>query len=236
MPKFLILHKIWNYIIVALVLVSCKPNQTAIVTSKKEAQKKKIYTPYTPKNNTGVAATTANSTPATTPKKVKTITVVREPEGISETKPKKTPLILDQNDEDIVVTSDDTPYLTEQLINNAMDYLGSPYRGGGTSRNGFDCSGLMFTTFKTFDIILPRSSHEMARIGRVLDRNEYRRGDLIFFRTNGRRTINHVGMITEVSSDEIKFVHSSTQLGVVVSSTKEPYYQRTFAQVNRVIE
>ncbi|GAB1537825.1 hypothetical protein NUACC21_04790 [Scytonema sp. NUACC21] len=76
----------------------------------------------------------------------------------------------------------------------------------------------------------------MARIGRVLDRNEYRRGDLIFFRTNGRRTINHVGMITEVSSDEIKFVHSSTQLGVVVSSTKEPYYQRTFAQVNRVIE
>lgn len=230
------LHKIWNYIIVALVLVSCKPNQTAIVTSKKEAQKKKIYTAYTPKNNTGVAATTANSTPATTPKKVKTITVVREPEGIAETKPKKTPLILDQNDEDIVVTSDDTPYLTEQLINNAMDYLGSPYRGGGTSRNGFDCSGLMFTTFKTFDIILPRSSHEMARIGRVLDRNEYRRGDLIFFRTNGRRTINHVGMITEVSSDEIKFVHSSTQLGVVVSSTKEPYYQRTFAQVNRVIE
>ncbi|SHE97674.1 Cell wall-associated hydrolase, NlpC family [Flavobacterium fontis] len=230
------MHKIWNYIIVALVLVSCKPNQTAIVTSKKEAQKKKIYTPYTTKNNTEVATTTANSTPATTPKKVKTITVVREPEGISETKPKKTPLILDQNDEDIVVTSDDTPYLTEQLINNAMDYLGSPYRGGGTSRNGFDCSGLMFTTFKTFDIILPRSSHEMARIGRVLDRNEYRRGDLIFFRTNGRRTINHVGMITEVSSDEIKFVHSSTQLGVVVSSTKEPYYQRTFAQVNRVIE
>ena len=236
MPKFLSLHKVWNYIIVALLLVSCKPNQTAIVTSKKEAQKKKIYTPYTPKNNTGVASTTANPTPATTPKKVKTIAVVREPESISETKPKKTPLILDQNDEDIVVTSDDTPYLTEQLINNAIDYLGTPYRGGGTSRNGFDCSGLMFTTFKTFDIILPRSSHEMARIGRVLDRNEYRRGDLIFFRTNGRRTINHVGMITEILADEIKFVHSSTQLGVVVSSTKEPYYQRTFAQVNRVIE
>lgn len=230
------LHKVWNYIIVALLLVSCKPNQTAIVTSKKEAQKKKIYTPYTPKSNTGVASTTVNQTSSSTPKKVKTIAVIREPESISETKPKKTPLILDQNDEDIVVTSDDTPYLTEQLINNAMDFLGTPYRGGGTSRNGFDCSGLMFTTFKTFDIILPRSSHEMARIGRVLDRNEYRRGDLIFFRTNGRRTINHVGMITEVSADEIKFVHSSTQLGVVVSSTKEPYYQRTFAQVNRVIE
>ena len=76
----------------------------------------------------------------------------------------------------------------------------------------------------------------MAKIGRVLDRSEIRRGDLIFFRTNGRRTINHVGMVTEVTADEIKFVHSSTQQGVVISSTKEPYYQRTFAQVNRVIE
>jgi hypothetical protein len=43
-------------------------------------------------------------------------------------------------------------------------------------------------------------------------------------------------MITEVNGDEIKFIHSSTQLGVIVSSLKEPYYQRTFAQVNRVLE
>jgi hypothetical protein len=43
-------------------------------------------------------------------------------------------------------------------------------------------------------------------------------------------------MVVEVTPDEIKFIHSSTQLGVVISSTAEPYYARTFAQVNRVLE
>jgi len=42
--------------------------------------------------------------------------------------------------------------------------------------------------------------------------------------------------VVEVNGDEVKFIHSSTQSGVVISSIKEPYYQRTFVQINRVIE
>jgi hypothetical protein len=42
-------------------------------------------------------------------------------------------------------------------------------------------------------------------------------------------------MVIEANEDEIKFIHSSTQQGVIISSTKEPYYRRTFAQVNRVL-
>ena len=75
----------------------------------------------------------------------------------------------------------------------------------------------------------------MAKIGRVLNQDEYKVGDLIFFKTVSRR-ISHVGMITEINGDEIKFIHSSTSLGVIISSTKEAYYQKTFAQVNRVLE
>lgn len=66
--------------------------------------------------------------------------------------------------------------------------------------------------------------------------DEAQKGDLIFFKTNGRHHINHVGMVVEVVDGEIKFVHSSTHGGVMISSTKEPYYERTFSQVNRILE
>ena len=51
----------------------------------------------------------------------------------------------------------------------------------------------------------------------------------------GRGRVSHVGMITEILDDEIKFIHSSTQAGVIISSTKEEYYTRTFVQINRVL-
>ena len=146
------------------------------------------------------------------------------------------PIILDKGEEDVVISSENASYLSEQLINNAIDNLGSRYQTGGTTKDGFDCSGLMYATFKKFDIILPRTSTDMAKIGRIMDRNEIRKGDLIFFKTNGKNHINHVGMVVEVTDEEIIFVHSSTSKGVIYSSTKENYYGKNFAQVNRVIE
>lgn len=126
--------------------------------------------------------------------------------------------------------------LIDQLIANATENIGIRYRSGGTSKAGFDCSGLMICTFNNFDIKLPRSSIEQSRIGMKVTTDEAQKGDLIFFRTNGRRHINHVGMIVEVADGEIKFVHSSTHGGVMISSTKEPYYTRAFSQVNRILE
>jgi len=126
--------------------------------------------------------------------------------------------------------------LVNQLIVNATENIGTRYRSGGTSKAGFDCSGLMICTFSNFDIRLPRSSIEQSRVGTKVGTEEAQKGDLIFFKTNGRRQINHVGMVVEVVDGEIKFVHSSTHGGVMISSTKEPYYQRAFTQVNRVLE
>lgn len=125
----------------------------------------------------------------------------------------------------------------EFLIAKASQYLGTRYRGGGTTSAGFDCSGLMFTTFKNIDMTLPRSSSAMAvGAGYRIDREQAQKGDLIFFTTNGRGSVNHVGMITEINGDEIKFIHSSVQAGVIISSSEEPYYKRRFVQINRVIE
>ena len=124
----------------------------------------------------------------------------------------------------------------EFLIGKASEHLGTHYRPGGTSDAGFDCSGLMYATFKHVNMTLPRSSSEMAHYGVRIDKAHAQKGDLIFFATFGGRRVSHVGMITEVKEDgEIKFIHSSTSTGVIVSSTREPYYTRTFVQINRVI-
>lgn len=125
-------------------------------------------------------------------------------------------------------------YLTEQLLNVAEDYKGVRYRFGGMSRDGMDCSGFVKTAFDEFNISLPRSSRDMASMGKKINRSEAQKGDLIFFKTGKSSRISHVGIVTEVSGDEIKFIHSSTSQGVIISSTNEAYYQRTFAQVNRV--
>jgi cell wall-associated NlpC family hydrolase len=124
----------------------------------------------------------------------------------------------------------------DQLVSAASDNIGSRYRTGGTSKSGFDCSGLMVSTFGGFDIKLPRSSIEMASFGSVISTEQAQKGDLIFFKTNGRRRINHVGMVVDVTDGEIKFIHSSNHGGVIISSIKENYYSKSFAQVNRVVE
>ena len=122
------------------------------------------------------------------------------------------------------------------LITKASQHLGTRYRSGGTTSAGFDCSGLMFNTFQNINMTLPRSSPEMANYGVRIDKEHAQKGDLIFFATFGGHRVSHVGMITEVSEDgEIKFIHSATSSGVIISSIKEPYYTRSFVQINRVI-
>lgn len=209
-------------------LVSCKPTSN-IITSKSEAEKRGIY--RTPQAKKAVAKTT-------TPSRNTTSQPIAMRKTTAETQKKNQPksVLNENNADDYELAGDNSSYMVKQLINTAEANLGAGYHTGGTNPDtGFDCSGLMFSTFKKFDITLPRSSNDMAKVGRKLDDDEIQKGDLIFFRTNGRSVINHVGMVTEVSADEIKFIHSSTQKGVIISSTKEPYYGRTFAQANRIL-
>lgn len=125
--------------------------------------------------------------------------------------------------------------LNQKIVDDALDNIGVKYRLGGTNKKGMDCSGLVFSTFENYDIRLPRTSIDMSRHGKKIKKKEALPGDLIFFKTNGRSVINHVGIITEIHDDEITFVHASTSKGVIVSSTTDDYYNKTFAQINRVI-
>jgi lipoprotein Spr len=140
-------------------------------------------------------------------------------------------------DRKTVVDTDRTKHLITQLIHSASENLGVKYKTGGTTKAGFDCSGLIYSVFNSYNIQLPRSSFEQSKLGLIIDRerDNVKKGDLIFFKTNRKSQINHVGMIIEVSDDNVKFIHSSTSKGVIISSTKEPYYQNSFVQINRII-
>jgi len=204
--------------------------QAQIVTSKKEAVKKGIYQKPA---ETKKAETEKSKFIAYTDTKAKEIKDIKPAKQTTVSKAKKS-LINEKEDSDLDLSPIHN-YVGTQMINNAMSFLGVRYHGGGTSTAGMDCSGMVTAVFNIFEKKLPRSSNEMAKVGEKLDKKDVQEGDLIFFRTNGRKVINHVGMVVEVLEDEIKFIHSSTQSGVIISSTKEPYYKRTYAQVNRVL-
>ena len=125
----------------------------------------------------------------------------------------------------------------EKIVETATENLGAKYKYGGTTAAGFDCSGLVYHIFEQENIILPRNSYLQSLVGNVLDpnRDEVQKGDLIFFKTNNKSQINHVGIVIEATHIEIKFIHSSTSKGVIISSTKEPYYKKTFVQLNRIL-
>lgn len=123
----------------------------------------------------------------------------------------------------------------DKLVASSNKYLGVPYRTGGMSKSGMDCSGLMCTVYSSQNIQLPRTSITQASYGKKINLKKAQKGDLIFFKTSSKRRINHVGMIVSVNRGEIKFIHASTSRGVMVSSLNEAYYKKRFAQVNRVI-
>ncbi|EKY17253.1 C40 family peptidase [Capnocytophaga sp. oral taxon 324] len=120
------------------------------------------------------------------------------------------------------------------LLDTAFSYLGTPYRHGGVTRNGMDCSGFVSTTFKSISVPLSRSSQEMATQGTKIDLEDVKVGDLLFFRTTRKSRISHVGMVVDIDGD-IKFIHSSSKRGVVISSLSDEYYKKTFRMAKRVM-
>lgn len=126
----------------------------------------------------------------------------------------------------------------ERVIQSARSYIGTPYKYGGTSRAGMDCSGLLINSFRAAEITLPRTSSAQSKIGTEVRMKELKPGDLVFFATgNKKRKVTHVGMVTEVKGDrEVKFIHASSSLGVVETNIYADYYQKRFRGARRVIQ
>ncbi|MEC0372177.1 C40 family peptidase [Paenibacillus chibensis] len=110
------------------------------------------------------------------------------------------------------------------------DVIGTKYVTGGTTANGFDCSGFTMYVYKHLGISLPHQSGSQFSMGSSVSRSDLRAGDLVFFNTSGSG-VSHVGIYV----GDGKFAHASTSRGVVVSSLSESYYVNRYVGAKRIM-
>lgn len=119
-----------------------------------------------------------------------------------------------------------------RLVHLFEDWKGTPYRYGGSSRKGIDCSGFVSMLYDSvYKSMLLGGSADIFRKLQPIEREELKEGDLVFFRIKKSR-ISHVGLY--LSND--KFIHATTRGGVMMSDLKEPYYRRYFYKAARMPE
>lgn len=124
----------------------------------------------------------------------------------------------------------------EVVIAKARSYTGTPYKWGGTSTKGMDCSGLLLNSFKAVEIDIPRTSSEQKKTGKRVSRGDIKKGDLVFFATSKKkRKVTHVGLVTKVQGNQVTFIHASTSKGVTESSLGNSYWDKRYRQARRIL-
>jgi len=96
------------------------------------------------------------------------------------------------------------PAFRRGLLETARSFLGVPYLWGGSTEQGFDCSGFSMAVYQLNGLKLPRSSREQCEAGRPVGIRELQVGDLVFFAMNGGGRVSHVG----VYAGDGKFIHA----------------------------
>ncbi|MEQ6167206.1 C40 family peptidase [Ekhidna sp. MALMAid0563] len=125
----------------------------------------------------------------------------------------------------------------ESVIKTGRSYVGTPYKWGGLSRSGIDCSGLIYQSYKTIGVSLPRTAKAQSKTGNKRGWNGIREGDLVYFKFKKKGSKwYHSGMITYVGKDKILFVHASSSRGVIESNLLSDYYKKNVKNFRRVIK
>ncbi len=124
----------------------------------------------------------------------------------------------------------------DDILTEAESYLGTPYRYGGTTRSGIDCSAFVLSVFgASAGLHLPRVAASQAQEGQKVDKSELQKGDLVFF-SHGRGRISHVGIVESISEEgTVKFIHAATSRGVMISSLNDSYWGPRYRFAKRVI-
>ncbi|GLB48701.1 C40 family peptidase [Neptunitalea lumnitzerae] len=193
----------------ACVVTSCSSSKT-IKTSKS----------YKQTHNTNTTVTTSTNAPDNTPYSVTVgANTGKTVKGRGEAKGERTTTEL---------------LVIDNIINEALGYLGTRYKYGGTTDKGMDCSGLVYTSFLSQNIAVQRSSYLLSEEGKSVSIKDVLPGDLLFFITGKGRKINHVAMVIEASPNDVKFIHSTTSRGVIISSIQEGYWGSAFKFARRM--
>ena len=122
-----------------------------------------------------------------------------------------------------------------RLISAAEKYEHTPYRYGGADKNGLDCSGLVYVSFRDgLGISVPRTAGTLYSWAEKILLEEAEPGDLLFFKTTGNGTVSHVGIYLGGR----RFIHAASEgpvTGVIYSSLDESYWSRTYAGAGRAL-
>ena len=114
------------------------------------------------------------------------------------------------------------------------NWWGTPYRMGGTTKQGIDCSGFVNQLFSSvYGMIVPRNSSAQHNYAMQIKKDQIQEGDLVFFNTNRRKKRNYVSHVG-VYLHNNKFVHASSSTGVMISDLTETYWVKHFVDTRRV--
>ena len=121
----------------------------------------------------------------------------------------------------------------EKILMEIIKYLDTPYKYGGNTKRGIDCSAFTKSVYeKALSVDLDRSAREQYHEGEVIPgRDNLKFGDLVFFNTNRRIRPGHVGIYI---GDHL-FAHASSSNGVTVSSLEDTYYAKRFMGARRIV-
>ncbi len=124
-----------------------------------------------------------------------------------------------------------SPDERQLFVRVAMGFLGAPYRLGGSSVRGLDCSAFVKKIYSFFNVSLPRTAREQSRVGKRVARSDLEAGDLVFFNTH-RNALGHVGIY--IGNNEFVHAAAGRSRSVKVDTLTKPYYDKHFVKAVRL--
>lgn len=123
-----------------------------------------------------------------------------------------------------------SPKVGKRVVQAAQGVVGKPYRYGGASVKGFDCSGLVYFSYKKAGLKVPRTALSLYYNTKHIKKSELRKGDLVFFKLTRKKT-SHVG----IYAGKNRFIHApSSGKKVMISKLSDPYWREHFVVAGRI--
>ena len=118
-----------------------------------------------------------------------------------------------------------------RIVTEAKKYLGVPYVWGGSTPDGFDCSGFVQYVLKQYNVNIPRTTEQQVYVGTYIPKKDLRPGDLVFLQNTYRAGVSHVGIY--IGNDQM--IHASSSKGVTISNLSNSYYLQHYHSARQLL-